>query len=403
MNRNRRPGCLFRLFYPLIFGMIFTEDLYMKVRLTCYTMMHFLVDLTCIYRMSSLVMPLCSGYEQWLIMAVLYNFLAFALPALLGLLADFHDEDEALAALGCLLTALPFFFRRSVAVMVLLQGIGNGLFHVGAGRKLLLQAGGRYTPAGIFISSGALGVFLGTAWKHLYRREISLLLALLLLLSAFLLLRMDLAGRREKRAGMDLAGRREAKVQIIPAGCNGVKECRSTAAGGSGDAPMKNLLSLPVLLILLVVALRSFYGTAVSYEWKNTLTASLVFVVCIVAGKASGGILADRIGIRWAVWCSLGGAALTVLLSEHSMLFGCISILLFNMTMPLTLTLIAEEWSGYPGLAFGSLMLALFIGTIPDLLGRAQALPVKGLCAVSLVSLAGLLAALNTRAGGNRR
>lgn len=331
-----------------------------------YTLIHCLVDLTCIYRLYVRVLPGSGPYDRWLLMVILYNFLAFALPGLIGLLADLLDCSDSMAALGCVLTALPsFVLPGAILPAVVLQGIGNGLFHVGAGRRVLKESGGKYAPSGIFISSGAMGVFLGTIWRHAYCSLLLQGLAAALLLCAVLLL---FWGRRKK--------------------------AEQKAVGKSSEAEGECYLTPPVLMILFVVAIRSFYGTAVQYEWKNTLFISLVFACCIVLGKALGGILADHVGVCAAAAVSLLGAAVTVLFSVHSPLLGCLSILLFNMTMPITLTLLASCWKKYPGFAFGILMLALFIGTLPELLGIWRSLPVLQLCLVSVLSCALLLGAI---------
>lgn len=346
----------------------------MKKRLHFYTCMHFLTDLTCIYRLYAWIMPQSGTRENWILLVVLYNFLAFALPGLVGVIADLREQSDGLAAVGCVLAAVPFLipssFSWAIWAAVLLQGVGNGFFHVGAGRKILLKSQGKYAPAGIFISSGAMGVFLGTTWRHSYRSGLMLGLALSLLVCAAFLFAFS-------RGKMPIEDDKKAQSDTT--------------------ARTARFLTIPVLMILLVVILRSFYGTVVSYEWKNSFMIRFLFASCIVAGKALGGIVADRIGVKAASVLSVGGAAVTVLFSAHSPLLGCISILLFNMTMPLTLSLLAEYWLEYPGFAFGMLMLALFIGTVPDLMGNGIVLPMWGLCAVSLVSLIGLLIGIGNR------
>lgn len=345
----------------------------MKLRLPIYTLMHFLVDLTCIYRLYVLVMPQSGPYENWLVMVVLYNFLAFALPGLVGAIADVADTSDSMAAVGCILVAIPAWISFHALPIVVLQGIGNGFFHVGAGRKVLLDSQGAFAPSGIFISSGAMGVFLGTIWKHEYRPTLSVCLAVSLLICACILFRFCCAQRKEK---------------------SGQRPVMKTSVGE------ERFVTLPVLMILLVVILRSFYGTCVSYEWKNSVIRSFIFVACIVAGKALGGIVADWLGVRLTAIASVGGAAITVLFSEHSPFLGYISILLFNMTMPLTLSLIAGYWNRYPGFAFGILMVALFIGTLPDLILGDLCLSMPGLCIVSLISLLGLLLGIGRNRGG---
>ncbi len=344
--------------------------------------MHFLVDLTCIYRLYSQVMPLSGSYQNFLMLVLLYNFLAFAVPALMGLLADLTDSSDTMAALGCVLTAVPVFISGAAVFTVVLQGLGNGLFHVGAGRRIIKDSEGKYAHSGIFISSGALGVFLGTYLRQQYSRIMMIGLACVLAFCAGVLMIFYMQQKKEKAADR-IAGLQRTEDSFT-------------------QLKREQFLSVPALMILLVVFLRSFYGHAVSYDWKNTFLRSFLFVVCIAAGKAAGGITADRTGVRTASIISLGGAAVTVLFSEHVPPMGYLSIFLFNMTMPLTLGLIAGYWKIFPGFAFGSLMAALFLGTLPDLLLQGAFLPVQALCAVSLVSLLFLLLGIRSGEKGKK-
>ncbi len=344
----------------------------MKLRLPIYTIMHFLVDLTCIYRLYAQVMPLSGTYRNWLLLVLLYNFLAFALPAVMGLLADLTDSSDTMAALGCILTAVPVFFGAAAVPAVIAQGIGNGLFHVGAGRRVLMDSHGKFAHSGIFISSGAIGVFLGTFWKNQYSGPaLRTLAAVLALCAAVLLMFGIISGEAGRLFGHSTGFPRQQR-----------------------EKRKVHLLTVPVVMILLVVLLRSFYGHCISYDWKNTALKSFLFTLCIAGGKAAGGIAADRIGVKKTSVLSLGGAALLVLFSADTPVMGYGSIFLFNMTMPLTLGLIAGYMKQFPGLAFGALMAALFAGTLPDLIFQGVQLTMLELGTVSLLSLLFLLLAI---------
>ena len=148
-------------------------------------------------------------------------------------------------------------------------------------------------------------------------------------------------------------------------------------------------------LIFFVVIIRSYYGFAARFSWNRGFVIGLIFTLCVVAGKFTGGILADRLGVKMASIISLGGAGLLALFAESSPVAGCISILLFNMTMPVTLTLLADIWYELPGFAFGALMMALFIGTLPNMVWNISWLSSPAglliLCLISLVMLLGAI------------
>ena len=318
-------------------------------------------------------MPRSGSYEYWLVLVVMYNFLAFALPAIIGAIADFLDLEDSLAAAGCFILSAAALFHNNILFLVLLLGIGNGFFHVGAGRNVLMKSEGRYTPSGIFICSGAFGVFLGTKSGQPFVNILPNILAVLLCFIGIVLL-----------VGYIKRDDRKNKKSVLSSEAYINKESE------------KRVYALPVIMILIVVIIRSFYGTAVSYSWNSFFEIGLVFTICIALGKALGGIIADKAGIGAAAVISLGGAAVTVLFSENSMVLGCISILLFNMTMPITLGLIASAWKRFPGFAFGVLMLALFIGTLPDIYGGGIALTTVQLSITAAISLICLLIAVLT-------
>ena len=78
------------------------------------------------------------------------------------------------------------------------------------------------------------------------------------------------------------------------------------------------------------------------------------------------------------------------LLSEAA-IFGLTAVFLFNMTMPLTLYLLADKFPNQPGFAFGLLTFGLFLGFLPvywqtDLVLAPQTLGAVG-SAISCVLL----------------
>jgi len=297
--------------------------------------------------------------------AVIYNMLAFALPALLGLLADLAGKNAFTSCLGCLLIFLCYIITPGPWSAVALIGVGNGLFHIGGGRQILQDSMPKYAPSGIFISSGALGVFLGKTLSGAFRHWVYILiwavLAACVILLAFCGIRQNPSGKRSKLSSQKTG----AKMLMLS------------------------------VMIFIVVIIRSYYGFAAAYPWNNGFTTGLIFTICIVAGKFLGGIAADRFGVCAAAAVSLGGSGILALFSFGSPVAGCASILLFNMTMPVTLTLLTGLWNELPGFAFGVLMLALFLGTLPNMVWKISWMSspagLLGLCLISLALLLGVI------------
>lgn len=369
-----------------------------KITLTLTSVIHFLVDLTCIYYMNGVLFPMAVTSRMFLTWAVYYNFCAFALPTLVGYLADRflpdsggmrelsgHDRHHTkspgsfrllLAAAGCLLVGIGWFFFRIPVLMITLIGVGNGMFHVGAGMEVLHDSDSRFAPPGMFIATGAVGVFLGTTWGKQFLPLWNTFIIVMFLSAAGLILWSFL---------MELV-----QGQGNPQGGNDFQ----SAASSRLSVPKKRMKISVVccLLLFFVVFIRSYYGGLTSYTWKTGFTIGLVFTLCVAGGKFCGGILADKIGIRKAVILSLGAAGLTALLSFKNPVAGCISIFFFNMTMPLTLSLLVNLMPRFSGFAFGLLMLALFLGTLPGmLLGLTRFATPAGLSFLCFLSMVVLL------------
>ncbi len=341
-----------------------------KITLTLTSVIHFLVDLTCIYYMNGVLFPLAVTSHMFLMWAVYYNFCAFALPALVGYLADRglpdsggmrelsgHDRHHAkspgsfrllLAAAGCLLVGIGWFTFRIPVLMITLIGVGNGMFHVGAGMEVLHDSDSRFAPPGMFIATGAVGVFLGTTWGKQFLPLWNTFIMIMFICAAVLILWSFLMKFIQEQDSNRLQA--------------------STSPKQSVHKKSIKISAVCCLLLFFVVFIRSYYGGLTNYTWKTGFTLGLVFTLCVAGGKFCGGILADKIGIRKAVTLSLGAAGLTALLSFKTPIAGCTSIFFFNMTMPLTLSLLVNLMPRYSGFAFGLLMLALFLGTLPGML-----------------------------------
>ena len=364
-----------------------------KVTLCYSTVIHFLVDLSCIYFLSGVLIPMAMNHDEWLRWAVFYNFMAFAMAAPIGFLADrlIRRHRLLLSGAGCLLISGGYFLFRTPYAALVFVGLGNAMFHVGAGMEVLRDARKSYAPPGIFIASGALGVFLGSSWGTAY---IPLwdLFQIIMAVCGLVLSVWDLVLLKAADGQASMSSFSEPDISMSAAPQDNLPR----------DIKKVRLAVLCISSLFLVVVIRSYYGSILSYDWKTGFRMGLIFTLCIAAGKALGGVAADHLGIHSAIWISLGLGAASALFSFQNAVIGCISILLFNMTMPLTLSLLVKEMPRYPGFAFGFLMLALFLGTLPVTPGGFHAFKSPaGLSILCLVSLVLLLAVLRVRKAGD--
>lgn len=358
---------------------------YGRLRLSVFTLLHFSVDLTCIYYLMSTVSVSVADHDLWLVLAVLYNFMAFAMPAVLGYLTDIIDKCEVPAALGCLLILVGILVPRALRISVVLIGLGNGLFHIGAGRKVLIESESRYAPCGIFISAGAIGVYLGNFWGSCHYVLHGLFAVIMAVGAVIMFLIKDLdsdCGEMYERR------RTTSKFEEKSSGRKTGSQC--------DEKSVNRYIIIWFVLLFSVVAIRSYYGYQTAYTWKTGFAMGLLFTLFVAAGKFIGGIAADRTGVKATSMFSLIAAGILAVFSFEAPACGMISIMFFNMTMPLTLSLMHRTFENKPGFAFGILMLALFLGTLPTMLWKnmtfSSPVGLALLCGISLVMMLAVIA-----------
>lgn len=325
-----------------------------RASLAVYTFSHFCVDFACFFM-------LFSGFRNGLSAGgaalqtislgfLLYNILAFGLQPLIGYLCDAHRRMPA-ALIGCALLLSGLALISLPWLSLVLCATGNACFHIGGGIDSLVHANGRMARSGIFVSSGALGVSLGILAGQGGVRP--LVPALLVALCGVLIFVFDKSRFGERPAA------RFAIANALP--------------------PFSAVLAL----CLFSVVIRAYVGSSIPIAWKTTALLTLLPSIGACAGKAAGGYLADRFGARTT------GAA-TLLLSVPLLCLGyghpvpCTAgIVLFNVTMPITLCAVASGFPRNPGLSFGLTTLGLLCGSAPTFffaLPAAAAPIVTALC-----------------------
>lgn len=334
-------------------------------KLLLFSAGHFLVDFFCAVLMFSAV----SGSGSFALYLLIYNFCAFAMQMPLGLMADYLSRNSIVAGVGCVMVALAWLLSGSPLAAAITAGLGNALFHVGGGVDVLNHSQEKSAALGIFVSPGAFGIYLGTILGRSGSpfHATAAIVALLIAGTALILADRLISGTLR-----------------------------------SGNAPVnpavgRDKLLLVLLPLFLVVCLRSYLGMIWRFDWKSEWHWGIILICAVVFGKTLGGFLADKIGARRAGTLSLGLSAILFLFSDHPV-WGVAAILLFNMSMPITLWEAARQFPGAKGFAFGLLTFALFLGCAPVLLGYESPLTTPLSYAIgATVSMLLLRAALTER------
>lgn len=273
-----------------------------------------------------------------------YNAIAFAVQFPLGVMLDARPRWTkmglgmslllTLAGVACAACGLAGLSVLPVGLMALvLACLGNALFHLLAGKTILEGEDGRGGPIGLFISTGALGLFAG----------------------------LRLA------AGHGLACLSGFGAAIVVVGlmvwCRGLgrmplARTRLSCAGSFAE--------LILIGLFVLVAWRSWTGLAAV---KMTNAAGLSFAgagaAAVWAGKAAGGFLGDRFGHwRVTVVSVFGSLVLCVLSRPEQTVVWLLLLFVAQLATGPVLSLMYDKAGRAGGTAFGLNCLGLFMGSM---------------------------------------
>jgi len=276
----------------------------------------------------------------WLV--VLYNTLAFGGQLLAGLAADLTKAYRGLAIagaaiVGAALITAPFSTQAGIVIV----GVGNAMFHVGAGAFVLDGSGVRTTESGVFVGPGAVGLAAGImAGGH--GVPIRYALAALLLLSAVLLVFLARPLPRPKATRL---ARIKPNVVLVAIACMGC--------------------------LLGSVTLRALIGGTVAGTWRGvSVPVAVGLAIAACCGKMAGGFVSDRYGWMTTSVIALLLSAPLVSYFVYTGPCAVAGMLLFQMTMPVTLKAVHHLLPDRPGLAFGLPCVALLMGSLPGIRGE---------------------------------
>ena len=97
-----------------------------------------------------------------------------------------------------------------------------------------------------------------------------------------------------------------------------------------------------------------------------------------------GGILIDSIGIKKTALLSTIGSLPFLVFGNNIMTISLIGIMMFSMTMAITLGIIVSELKKYPGVAFGFTTLGLFLGSLPVFVFRVNSILINCIMVIVL-------------------
>ncbi len=292
-----------------------------------YTILHFLIDCICAFEIFSNLLN--DDINRTITIFLVYNIIAFCFQPFIGLFIDKYKNSERLfliasilfLCLGVLSIKIPYL------ISCISLGLSNAFFHISGGKYVISKTNNNIIALGVFVSTGAFGLALGT---NIHSGILYIIVTSLIVLFTVLIL---LFKDKEEIDHID----RNIKITS------------------------SEMISL-VMIIIFVVFLRAFVGKIQLFNFEKPLWVLLSFGAFAMMGKALGGLLAKFLGINLTIIITMSLAMILLLFFNDNIYLSLIGIMLFNSSMPLTLYLMNELFPHHEGFAFGILAAVLAPG-----------------------------------------
>ena len=297
-----------------------------------YFYIHFIVEIVCFYYLS---MVTKGSLVVW-ILPFLYDAFAFVPQGIIGYINDKIPKlrvDMMGVILLLLSYAIYLFTPLSVFVSLFILCIGNCSLHVSGAILTLKTSNGKLSSPAIFVAGGSFGVISGRLLSR-YNFSPYLMFIFIITMIPFIILSRSYDNYKIKEVKYDYAN--------------------------------KNINPIIVVLVAtLIVIVRGYMGYGIPTSWNKTVFQTVLLFCFMGIGKAFGGILSDIFGIRKIGLLSTLLAIPFLAFGDHVMIISLFGVMLFSMTMSITLALIVSVLKRNPGLGFGFTTFGLFLGTAP--------------------------------------
>lgn len=316
-----------------------------------YFFIHFIIEVTSFYILTSYT----KSNLIWIV-ALLYDFLAFVPQGLFGYLKD-KKVNLDFTILGLVLSTLALmllYFKVNAIVVILIISLGNCLIHIEGAEETLKSSKGKMTPSALFVSGGSFGVITG---KLLLKYNVNIIY--IIFINLLMIIPIIISHKNK-----DLLDDKNLEKYNY-----------------SNKNINNNLI---ILLATIVVIVRAYMGYGIPTSWNKTIIETILLYCFMGVGKALGGIMIDKIGIRKTAFISTLGALPFLIFGNNLMIVSLIGIMFFSMTMAITLGLIVSVLKKYPGVAFGFTTIGLFLGSLPMFFMRIKSFYINCIIVITL-------------------
>jgi MFS family permease len=297
-----------------------------------YSYTHFIVEVVCFFYLTRVTKD---ALWIWLI-PFIYDGLAFVPQSLIGYYADKHQKKRIwlFGTFLLFLAMLQYGLNVSYSLFTLiLLCLGNAFLHVAGAEATLNSSNGKISPAAIFVSGGSFGVITGKLLAKTALNPFILLIFIITIIPACYLSETLMDKKSTSK-----------KFDFIKKGLNPY---------------------LVIFIAFFVVVIRGYMGYGIPTSWNKTVFQTVLLFVTMGIGKALGGILSDKFGMRKVAIISTLLAVPFLCFGDKIMIVSLIGVMMFSMTMAITLAILVSVLKDNPGLAFGITTIGLFLGTAP--------------------------------------
>ena len=297
-----------------------------------YFYIHFVVEIVCFFYLSRVA---GDSIIVWLV-PFIYDGVAFVPQSIIGYISDKYPKIN-MSYIGVALLFISYLIfgltKWSIFISLIILCLGNAFLHVAGAENTLKTSGGRLSPSAIFVAGGSFGVITGKVLAMSTINPLWLLIPILTIIPFSILADMYVENDSNTE-----------KFNFVRKGLNPY---------------------VVILIAFLVVIARGYVGYGIPTSWNKTVIQNIIFFCTMGLGKALGGILSDKIGIRKVAIGSTLLAIPFLCCGNNLMLISIIGVMFFSMTMSITLGILVSVLKKNPGLAFGITTIGLFLGTAP--------------------------------------
>lgn len=209
------------------------------------------------------------------------------------------------------------------------------MLHIAGAEASIKASSGKMFPSSLFVSGGSIGVLIG---KLLSTYNVNYIYVVIINLVSLLFIYLYIKNKDLiKKSNLNKYNFANKKIDYM----------------------------IVILLAVLVVMLRAYMSYGIPTMWNKTVFDMVLLYVFMAFGKAIGGLLVDKIGIKKTIFISTFLSLPFILLGGNNMIISLIGITTFSMTMAISLALILSVIKKYPGVAFGWTTIGLFFGSVP--------------------------------------